>query len=310
MPSQDAAVEGAMAGQRLEGRRVLVTGASAGIGAATARAIVVAGGRVALVARSRDRLEDLAGELRELAAARTAEGGGPRGRGTPWNPEDAVGAPGRTTPGVAGDLAGADAPVAVVVDADVVDADAARAAVDAAAEQLGGLDAVVNAAGVARPGPVATTPPADWQLMLDVNVRGLLHVTQAALPHLSAAADRDERGELERAGDIVNVSSMSGRRVASPAMGVYAASKAAVHALSGALRSEVGGDGIRVSVIAPGFVRTGIFEGQDSDAARQLGRTGEEVGLEPEQVADRIVEVLAAPPGLVHVEVAMVSVDQ
>ena len=214
----------------------------------------------------------------------------------------------------------------------MVDPASARAAVDAAAVEFEGLDAVVNAAGVARPGPIATTSPSDWQLTFDVNVRGLLHVTQAALPHLTAAARAELRAAAPAEGpaaaraepraaapaadaagspaDIVNVSSMSGRRVGSPAMGVYAASKAAVHALSGALRSEVSGDGIRVSVIAPGFVRTPIFEGQDTDAARTLGTKGEEVGLPPEQVADRIVEVLAAPPGLVHVEVAMVSLEQ
>ena len=229
----------------------------------------------------------------------------------------------------------------------MVDPASARAAVDAAAVEFEGLDAVVNAAGVARPGPIATTSPSDWQLTFDVNVRGLLHVTQAALPHLTAAARAEPRADASAGAvptpaagtevraaapaegpaaaraeppaaadaarspaDIVNVSSMSGRRVGSPAMGVYAASKAAVHALSGALRSEVSGDGIRVSVIAPGFVRTPIFEGQDTDAAHTLGTKGEEVGLPPEQVADRIVEVLAAPPGLVHVEVAMVSLEQ
>ncbi len=319
MSPHDAAVGQPTTDRPLTGRRVLVTGASAGIGAATARAIVAAGGRVALVARSQARLEELATELRALtpvapaAPAVPGTGGGERGPGAAAGAEDAAEDDGPARAGLpadAPDTVGAEGPTVVVADADVVDAEAARAVVDAAAEQLGGLDAVINAAGIARPGPVASTPPADWQLMLDVNVRGLLHVTQAALPHLTAAVERDEHGRLVRAGDVVNVSSMSGRRVGSPAMGVYAASKAAVHALSGALRSEVGDDGVRVSVIAPGFVRTGIFEGQDTDAARQLGRKGEEVGLPPEQVADRIVEVLAAPPGLVHVEVAMVSVDQ
>jgi NADP-dependent 3-hydroxy acid dehydrogenase YdfG len=188
----------------------------------------------------------------------------------------------------------------VVTPADVVDAEAVRRAVAAAAEGLGGLDGVVNAAGVARPGPIATTSPSDWQLMFDVNVRGLLHVTQAALPHLLAAEQAD----------IVNVSSMSGRRVGSPEMAVYAASKAAVHALSEGLRREVADDGIRVSVIAPGFVRTGIFDEQDSDAAQRLGRRAREVGLDPRRVADRIVEVLAAPADVLHVEVAMTSVEQ
>ncbi len=268
---------------RCRGRRILVTGASSGIGAATARAIVAAGGRVALLARSRDRLDALRAEL--------GQGADPLATGE-------------------------DGPVAVVAAADVVDAEAVRAAVDTAAGQLGGLDGVINAAGVARPGPVATTAPADWQLMLDVNVRGLLHVTQAALPHLTAAAGAAashggagaDRGSA--VADVVNVSSMSGRRVGSPTMGVYAASKAAVHALSGALRSEVAADGVRVAVIAPGFVATSIFEGQDTEAAATLGARGARIGLAPEQVADRIVEVLAAPAGLVHVEVAVVSADQ
>ncbi len=290
------------AAQRLQGRRVLVTGASSGIGAATARAIAAAGGRVALVARSTDRLGSLVTEI--------------------------LGATGGADPPPSSVTDEATVVRAVALPGDVVDPTAAAAAVQGAVERLGGLDAVVNAAGVARPGPVATTPPEDWQLMLDVNVRGLLHVTQAALPHLTAAVDA---GHEARSGavtgeaatgdatagaahrwpaDIVNVSSMSGRRVGSPSMGVYAASKAAVHALSDALRAEVGPDGVRVAVIAPGFVRTGIFEGQDTEAARELGRRGEQIGLPAAQVADRIVDVLAAPAGTVHVEVAMVSRDQ
>ena len=264
---------------RLAGRRLLVTGASAGIGAATARAAVAAGARVALLARSVAALDALAVELRAVGAAGT----GPRLElGAPRWPEET----GRTR--------------AEVVAADVVDPVAARSAVDRAAAALGGLDGVVNAAGVARPGPVATTPPEDWQRMLDVNVRGLLHVTQAALPHLAAAGG----------GDVVNLSSMSGRRVGSPEMGVYAASKAAVHALSEGLRREVATEGVRVSVISPGFVRTAIFDDQDTDAARELRARSVEVGLDPAQVAHTIVEVLAAPPGMVHLEVAVLSIDQ
>jgi NADP-dependent 3-hydroxy acid dehydrogenase YdfG len=268
----------------LAGRRVLVTGASAGIGAATARAIVGAGGRVALLARSRDRLDALVRSLE----AEAPDPGPAADRDRPFRGDEVAAAEQPS------------GPVAVAVAADVVDPEAVRAAVDRAAEALAGLDGVVNAAGVARPGPVATTSPADWQAMLDVNVRGLLHVTQAALPHLVRAGTSD----------VVNVSSMSGRRVGSPAMGVYAASKAAVHALSEGLRREVAEEGVRVSIIAPGFVRTGIFAGQDTEAARTLGARGEEVGLPPEQVADRIVEVLAAPPGVVHLEVAIASIDQ
>ncbi|MEX2549751.1 MAG: SDR family oxidoreductase [Nitriliruptoraceae bacterium] len=237
----------------LTGRRILVTGASRGIGEATARALVRAGARVALLARSAGPLDALAEEL-----------GG----------------------------------IAVV--ADVVEPTATRTAVEDAARALGGLDGVVNAAGVVRPGPIATTSPADWQVTFDVNVRGLLHVTQAALPHLRDSAHAD----------VVNLSSMSGRRVGSPEMGVYAASKAAVHTLSEALRREVAVDGVRVAVIAPGFVRTDIFAGLESSAARDLGERAEELGLSPEQVADTIVQVMAAPPGVSHVEVALTSSAQ
>lgn len=237
----------------LTGRRILVTGASQGIGAATARALTRAGARVALLARSTAPLEALAEEL-----------GG------------------------------------VAVPADVVDAAATRTAVEDAAAALGGLDGVINAAGVVRPGRIAATPPADWQVTFDVNVRGLLHVTQAALPHLRAA----------EYADVVNLSSMSGRRVGSPEMGVYAASKAAVHTLSEALRREVATDGVRVVVIAPGFVHTDIFVGQESEAARALGSRAEQLGLPPEQVAEGIVQVVAAPPGVSHVEVALTSTAQ
>ncbi len=239
--------------QPLAGRRILVTGASRGIGEASARALVRAGARVALLARSAAPLEELAQELGGIA-----------------------------------------------VPADVVDPVATRAAVGDAVVALGGLDGLINAAGVVRPGRIAETPPQDWQLTFDVNVRGLLHVTQAALPALQAAGRAD----------VVNVSSMSGRRVGSPEMGVYAASKAAVHTLSEGLRREVASQGVRVTVIAPGFVRTDIFAGQESSLARDLGRRAGELGLTPEQVAEVIVHVMAAPPEVSHVEVALTSTAQ
>lgn len=237
----------------LSGRRVLVTGASSGIGAAVARAVAAAGGRPALLARRREPLEELAADL------------------------DAVAVP-----------------------ADVTDLAEVRSAVERAAEDLGGLDAVVNAAGLARPGLVATADPAAWRAMLEVNVLGLLQVTQAAVGHLRAAGR----------GDVVNLSSMSGRRVASAQMGVYAGTKAAVHQLSEGLRLELAPDRIRVTVVAPGLVDTPIFEGLEDDTSIRLRTRAREVGLTAEHVATRIVEVLAAPPEVVHVEVAMLGIGQ
>ena len=238
---------------RLDGRRILVTGASSGIGEASARAMAAAGARVALLARRAEPLERLASELDGVA-----------------------------------------------VPADVVDADATREAVASAAEQLNGLDGLLNAAGVLRPGTVTEGDPEDWALTMDVNVRGLLHATHAAIPYLRAG----ERG------DVVNLSSMSGRRLESAPMGVYAASKAAVHMLSEGLRRELSEHGIRVTVVAPGIVRTEIFETSDHEIAQSLGEKARTIGLPVEEVAHRIVEVLASPPDLLHVEVAMLSIHQ
>lgn len=237
----------------LEGRRVLVTGASSGIGAATARAVADAGGRVALLARRGEVLRELAAEL---------DG--------------------------------------VVVPADVTDLSAVTTAVDEAAEQLGGLDGVVAAAGLARPATLADADPADWRAMLDVNVLGLLHTLRATLPHLVAAGNAD----------AVLVSSMSGRRLQSAELGVYAATKAAVHTIAEGARKELGGRGVRVTTLAPGLVETAIFEGQDDPVATRLRDAAGVVGLTPQDVADRTVEILAAPPHVLHVEVALLHRDQ
>lgn len=239
-------------GGRLHGRRILVTGASSGIGAETARAIAAAGGRVALLARRQERIEDLATEL-----------GG------------------------------------VAVPADVVDVVAARAAVREAASRLGGLDGLVNAAGAMRAGTIADADPSAWRLMFDVNVLGLLHVTQAAIPHLR----RD-------GGHVVNVSSMSGRRVGSVEMAAYAASKAAVHTVSEGLRRELSPAGVRVTVIAPGVVDTDLFGDRDDETTSRLREKAQSEGLRVDDVASAIVEVLGAPPHVVHVEVAMLSIHQ
>lgn len=238
----------------LEGRRVLVTGASSGIGEGTARAVTAAGGRVALLARRADAVAALAEEL-----------------------------------------------AGVAVPADVTDLPAAAAAVKDAAAALGGLDAVVSAAGVMRPGLVADTDPAAWRAMVDVNVVGLLGVVHAAVPHL-------RRGTAPA---IVNVSSLSGRRVPSPAGGVYAATKFAVHALSESLRAELQDDGIRVTVLAPGFVDTDLFAGlEEGPLKERYSRAARETGLPVADVAAAVVYALAQPAHVAVVEVALSSIAQ
>jgi NADP-dependent 3-hydroxy acid dehydrogenase YdfG len=240
----------------LDGRAVLVTGASSGIGAATAAAVVEAGGRVALLARRADALDALAARLGPEAYPLTCD---------------------------------------ITVDAEI------DAAVPAAAELLGGLDAVVNAAGLFTVGPVADTDPAAWRAMYEVNVLGLLGVVRATVPFL--------RGGTDPA--VVNISSMSGRRVPNPQSGVYASTKFAVHALGEALRLQLAPDGIRVCTVAPGMVDTPITEnwpdGRYTRAFRDRLRSD---GLAPGAVADAVVHVLSRAGGINVVEYAVMSVRQ
>lgn len=241
-------------GGALAGRRVLVTGASSGIGEATARACAAAGAQVACLARRAERLTQLA---REIAG--------------------------------------------VAVPADVADEQSARAGVDRAADALGGLDAVVNNAGAMTLDTVSDGRAADWRQMLDVNIFGLLVVTQAALPYLRAA-DR---------GDVVNMSSMSGRRVPNAAAAVYAGTKHAVHAISDGLRRELHPEGIRVTIVSPGLVDTPLGEGSSDSAAH--GRVKElqaEVGLAPSDVGRQVAHILAEPPGVVLHEIALLPTAQ
>ncbi len=241
---------------RLDGRRVLVTGASSGIGRAVAAAVAEEGARLALLARREEPLRRIAAEL----------------------PGDHL-----------------------VVPLDVTDLESVGPAVDGAAAALGGIDAVVNSAGIAIPGRVRDTAPNAWRRMFDVNVVGLLAVTHAAIGHLAEAEPAD----------VVNVSSMSGRRRGSVEMGVYAATKHAVHVVSDSLRDELLDSGIRVSLVSPGYVRTPIFHEVEDRRLRERFREAVDAqGLAPERVADQVVHVLAQPVGVVVPEIALVSTRQ
>jgi clavulanate-9-aldehyde reducatase len=238
----------------LAGRRVLVTGASSGIGEATARACAGAGAQVACLARRIERLTRLAQDIGGVAVA-----------------------------------------------ADVADEESARAGVDEAADALGGLDAVVNNAGAMTLDTVSEGRPADWRRMLDVNVLGLLVVTQAALAHLRAAGG----------GDVVNMSSLSGRRVPNAAAAVYAGTKHAVHAISDGLRRELHPEGIRVTIVSPGLVDTELGEGSsDSAAHARVKSLQADIGLSPSDVGRQVLRILAEPPHVVLHEIALLPTAQ
>lgn len=249
-------VAAATSSPRLTGRRLLVTGASSGIGRAIATAAAEEGASLALLARSEQDLRDLAEVL-----------------------------PGEH----------------VVVPCDVRDLDAAAAAVETAADALGGLDGVVNSAGVVRPEDILEADPEGWRAMFEVNVLGLLAVTKAAVARMGSDG-----------GDVVLVSSMSGRRRTSTTMSVYAATKHAVHVIGDGLRAECKDRGIRVLTLSPGFVATPIFETGEHDTQHtdELSATANEVGLPPEVVAQQVVHALAQPGDVQLLEIAMTSMAQ
>ena len=134
---------------------------------------------------------------------------------------------------------------ALVVPTDVTRYDAVEALVARTVEELGRLDVLVNNSGVARPAPLAETSPADWRLVLDVNLTGVFHGCRAAGPHLIA----------QKSGKVINLASVLGQ-VGLAGYTVYAASKGGVIALTRALGVEWARHVIQVNAIAPGWFVT------------------------------------------------------
>jgi NADP-dependent 3-hydroxy acid dehydrogenase YdfG len=150
--------------------------------------------------------------------------------------------------------------------------------------ELGRLDTLVNNAGLMLLGPVADAPADEWERMLDVNVRGLLHVSRVALPHLIRAAGDSPRGVA----DLVNISSTAGR-VARPGSAVYNLTKFGVNAFAEALRQEVIGKRVRVSVIEPGTVATELSTHVREGVRQAVDRQVSEIEpLRPDDIADAV----------------------
>src|SRR5215207_346714 len=233
----------------LDGTVALVTGASSGIGAATALALAGHGAAVAVAARRTDRLEALVTAI--------AEGGGR----------------------------------ALAIETDVTDQRQAIAAVERTAAELGRLDTVINNAGVMLLGPIVDAPTEEWDRMVALNVNGLLYVAHAAIPHLLRAAANGPR----RVADLVNVSSLAGRR-AMAGSGVYNATKFAVNAFTESLRQEVTQRHVRVSVIEPGAVATELSSHNRDEVREQTLRALLDIErLSAPDIADAIAYVVTRP---------------
>ncbi|TLH50518.1 SDR family NAD(P)-dependent oxidoreductase [Mycolicibacterium neoaurum] len=227
---------------------VAITGASSGIGAATARRLAGRGCAVVLGARRTERLDELAAELR-------AAGGR-----------------------------------AATVPVDVTRADDLQHLVDSAVSEFGRLDVLVGNAGIGPISPVRARRRGDWDAMIDVNLRGVLHGIDAALPVF------EEQGR----GHFVTIVSTAGLKIA-PTMAVYAATKNAVRTLLEGLRQESTDGTLKTTAISPGYVRTEFGDSITDPAIRAEIDTGMQAfALDPDAIA-RTVEFAIDQPWEVEI---------
>jgi 3-hydroxy acid dehydrogenase/malonic semialdehyde reductase len=180
----------------------------------------------------------------------------------------------------------------------------ARAAVDAAVAGLPAdwreIDVLVNNAGLAAGrGPVHTDDPADWDRMLDTNVRGLLNVSAAVLPAMV------ERGR----GHVINIGSNAGREVY-PGGTVYCATKAAVERITRGMRMDVLGSGVKISQVDPGMVETEFSLVRLGDEAAAAAVYDGLTPLRAADIADTVLWVANRPPHVVVADVLVYPLDQ
>ncbi|MEN4980891.1 SDR family NAD(P)-dependent oxidoreductase [Erwinia billingiae] len=228
----------------------VVTGASSGIGEATALKLAELGATVALVARRKERLDALVKKI-ESAGGK-----------------------------------------ALAVPADITLAENAANAVSQIAQTLGGIDIIVNCAGMMLIGNAQGADLKEWDSMVDINIRGTLYVTHAALPHLLESAEKGSR----KVADVINISSCAAHQFTAM-NGVYAMTKAGINGFSESLRQEVTQKHVRVGVIEPGSVSTELVSHNNEEIRNKVLAPffDETETLVPEDVADAVAWMVTRP---------------
>lgn len=197
----------------IEGKVIVITGGSSGMGEAAALHLAQAGGKVVLGARRTDRLDAVVSQIE-------AAGGEALARAT-----------------------------------DVTKLSDVQALVEAAITRFGRIDVMINNAGIMPLSPIESLKIDEWDRMIDVNIRGVLHGIAAALPHMKA----------QKSGQFITTSSVAGHLVF-PASAVYSGTKYAVRAICEGLRQEVKPYNLRSTILCPGAVQTELLD-QISDEA-------------------------------------------
>lgn len=246
----------------LEGSVALVTGATSGIGWATALELAEQGASVVAVGRRQERLDALVAQIGSTSSL-----------------------------GVA---------------ADITRRGEAEEAVERALETFAAIDIVVNSAGVMLNGPSLEADVSDWDAMVDLNLKGLMYVSKAALPHLVTAAAEGSRGVA----DLVNISSIAGR-FPNRNVAIYNATKFGVTAASEAWRQEFSPANVRVSVVEPGVVETELFGHQKPSVQDHYRRLFADVEpLRASDVASTVAFIVSAPRRMAVSEVVVRPTDQ
>lgn len=244
----------------LRDKVAIITGASSGIGEATARRLAESGARVVLAARRVERLEALAADIEHH-------------QGT-----------------------------ALVAPTDVTDERSVQRLARRALDAFGRIDILINNAGIMPLSPISKLKVAEWDRMIDVNIKGVLYCVAATLPTML------EQGS----GHIINVSSVAGRRPF-PSGTVYSATKFAVRAISQGLRLELSPiKGIRVTDIEPGVVATELTHHiTDNETANRFQEMwAEKTPLESIDIAETILFVLSRPDHVNVNEILVRPTDQ
>jgi NAD(P)-dependent dehydrogenase (short-subunit alcohol dehydrogenase family) len=231
---------------QLAGKKVLVTGASSGIGKATALALVKLGASVALVSRNPDSV------LAEITAARKDEGA-----------------------------------IAKAYSLDLADVSSVANKIENIVTDFGGIDVLINNAGMAYIGEIIDMPLADWQKILDLNLTSVFQCIQAVLPIM----------RQQKHGAIINVASIAAKQ-AFPKWGAYSASKFALLGMTQALAAEEQSHGIKVMSICPGSVNTPLWDTVDANFNR-------ESMLQESTVAESIIYLLSLPANAIVTDMVL-----